>query len=83
MNRWERILREREPGERWPRLCVEVPPEIAVELERIYKDSLGVNRSSATKAGILRAALLVYLEKERPEGPKSVEGEAIEVEEIG
>lgn len=58
----ELFIRTKLPNERWPRFTVEVPPELAVLLDAVQKRALGVNRSSASRAGIVRAGLILFLE---------------------
>lgn len=58
----ELFFRTKLPDERWPRFTVEVPPELAALLDAVQKRALGVNRSAASRAGIARAGLILYLE---------------------
>ena len=58
----ELFIRTKLPDERWPRFTVEVPPELAVLLDTVQKRALGVNRSAASRAGIVRAGLILFLE---------------------
>jgi hypothetical protein len=60
----ELFFREKLPDERWPRFTVEVPPELAALLDRVQRRALGVNQSAASRAGIARAGLILYLEAE-------------------
>jgi hypothetical protein len=58
----ELFFRTKFPDERWPRFTVEVPPELAALLDTVQKRALGVNLSAASRAGIARAGLILYLE---------------------
>jgi hypothetical protein len=53
----ELFIRTKLPRERWPRFTVEVPPELAALLDAVQKRALRVNRSAASRAG-----LILYLE---------------------
>lgn len=48
--------------EKWPRFTAEIPPELAQLLEDVHKRRLGVNAAHATRAGLVRAGLRLYLE---------------------
>jgi len=67
--------------EKWPRYGVEVPPELAVQLEAAQRKSLGVNATptNATRANLVRAALRMYLQATDPEREAAIEGTAIEI----
>lgn len=65
--------------EKWPRFQVEVPPELAIEIDDAHRRSLGVNASSASRAGATRAGLRMYLDATAPEREAAIEGTAIEV----
>lgn len=58
----ELFIRTKLPDERWPRFTVEVPPELAVLLDAVQRRALGVNLSAASRAGIARAGLILFLE---------------------
>jgi hypothetical protein len=58
----ELCIRTKLPDERWPRFTVEVLPELAMLLDSVQRLVLGVNRRAASRAGIVRAGLILYLE---------------------
>jgi hypothetical protein len=58
----ELSIRTKLPDERWPRFTVEVPPELAALLDTVQKRALGANRSAASRAGIVRDGLILFLE---------------------
>lgn len=66
---------------RWPRYCAEIPPEIAAMLDAAQARSMGVNRLSATRAGMVRAALVMYANALAPMPEPAVEGSGEFVEE--
>jgi hypothetical protein len=53
--------------EKFVRVAAEIPPEVMEELDRVHRRVLGVNASSATRAGLIRAALLTYWDRHEPE----------------
>lgn len=65
--------------EKWPQARVELPPEQLEELMRLYRRTCGANASSATKAGLLRTALLEWWERQDPEPGEAIEATAVEV----
>lgn len=81
MNRDDSWMRDKGAREKWPRFAAEIPPELAEELDRAQRISLGVNYSArnATRANMVRAGLRLYLEAVMPERPEPIEGSAIEI----
>lgn len=83
MHRRKEYLGSRHPladangNEKWVRLCAEVPPEVFQALERVQRESLGVNAASATRPGLVRAGLVTYLDAY---GPKNDRDPAIDTE---
>lgn len=68
-------------GEKWPRFCAEVPPELADELDaHIKRLRLQHGRATGNRAQVVRAALRLYLNSEVPERPPSIDSEAVELE---
>lgn len=67
------------PDEKWTRLQVDVPAEVADELMRLHRAEMGPNASSATRQGLLRGALLAWWEARDPEPSPPIEGTAVEV----
>lgn len=69
MSRDDAWLRDKRPGETWPRFTAEVPPELAEALEAAQRVSLGVNASerNVTRANLVRAGLRLYLNHVDPE----------------
>jgi hypothetical protein len=65
--------------EKWPRYCAEIPPELAEELDAAQRESLGVNQSGATRAGVVRAGLRMYLNATAPEREAAIEGTAVDI----
>lgn len=60
--------------EKWVRFTTDVPPELVEELYLAQKDNMGTNwdgykkkPQSATRANLVRSALLLYLEFVNPE----------------
>lgn len=47
--------------EKWPRFTAEVPPELALLLDNVQRRHMGVNASSASRSGMVRAGLRLYL----------------------
>lgn len=64
---------------KWPQVRVELPPEQLDELMRLYRRTCGVNANSATKAGLLRTALLEWWERQDPEPAPDIVSTAVEV----
>lgn len=83
MSRADRIMARAmghaDPEERWPRFQVELPPEQAEELMRLYRRTMGPNASSASRAGLLRTAILGWWEQQSPEPDAPIEGTATDV----
>lgn len=65
--------------EKWPRYCALIPPELAEEIDAAHRKSLGVNADAASRAGVVRAGLRMYLEATDPEREAAIEGTAVEV----
>jgi hypothetical protein len=63
----------------WPRFQVELPPEHAEELMRLYRLTMGPNASSASRAGLLRTAILAWWEQQSPEPDAPIEATATDV----
>lgn len=57
----ELFHRQKMPGEKWSRFAVEVPPEMASLLDQTQRSALGVDAASASRAGMVRAGLSMYL----------------------
>lgn len=64
--------------EKWPRFTAEVPPEMAALLDGIHRRRLGVDASSASRAGIVRAGLRLYLETYGEVQEPAIDGEVEE-----
>lgn len=65
--------------EKWPVLSAQVPPEVAVEIDRVGKKV--ANRHQMTKmsrASIVRSALLTWMEVNDPEPDAVLDGTAEE-----
>lgn len=88
LTRDESWCRSKKPGETWPRYSVEVPPELAREIDAAQRRSLGVNASTlgrSLRASAARAALnllLRTLDPERTPTPYDANGDAVEVVEL-
>lgn len=71
-------------NEKWARFAAEVPPELAQALDRVQRRIAGIHRESCTRSGLVRFALLEWLEKYDGAPviePESVEGDAEEMPE--
>lgn len=79
MTRDDSWTRTREPGERFVRFSVDVPPELAGQLDAAVRKSLGVNQSAFSRANSTRSALRLLLNTLAPEPPEAIEGTAIDV----
>jgi len=77
--RRELFNRPRRLREKWPRFSAEVPPELAVMLDEAQKRSLGINWRQGSRAGLVRSALLMYLDAAAPMPDPAIEGEIVEV----
>lgn len=74
----------RDGYEKWPRFTAEVPTELAEEIDRVQKKSLGVNYSSASRAGAVRAALRLWLNfiDPPPEPRETVDSTAVDITDL-
>jgi hypothetical protein len=86
MNRRKPFLGRRDPradahgNEKWPRMTVEVPPEVAVEMERIAKKLWrGHTMKPPSRSAIVRAALVEWMERHDPEPDAPLESSAEEI----
>lgn len=75
-------LRRKDPDEKWPRFAAEIPPELAELLDAAQRKSMGVNSHGATRAGMVRAGLRLYLNTVMPEPEQAVEGTAEDITDV-
>ena len=69
-------------GEKWPRFCAEIPPELATILDEAQRKSLGVNTSARSRASMVRAGLQMYLEAISPAPEPAINTTAEEIVEV-
>ena len=78
LSRDESWLRNKAPGEKWPRFCGEIPPELAEEIDR----QIRLVSSSFTRADAVRSALRLWLNAHDPEQPPAIDVEAVEMTDL-
>lgn len=69
--------------ERFVTYAATIPVELAEELDRAQRKSLGINASktNATRANMVRSALRLYLETVDPAAPEPIEATAVDITE--
>lgn len=81
MSRDDSWTRRKRAREAWPRFTAEVPPELAEELDRAQRKSLGLDATprNATRANMVRAGLRLYLNAVAPEPDAAIDSTAVEL----
>lgn len=69
-------------NEKWARLAAEIPPEVFQLAMKLHRDDARRHSiSKVTAAGLIRKALLTFIEVYAPEDPEVIEGAAEELTE--